>query len=138
MAKVFIDSNVLLYAIDVRDKKKRTLARKRLVDLQRDGQGVLSTQVLQEFFVISTRKMGVDPLFAKRIIESLEHYEVVLVNAELIKSAIDLSILNQLSFWDGLIVSAAASANCSELWSEDLNDGQVIKGIRVRNPFKGR
>jgi predicted nucleic acid-binding protein len=91
--------------------------------------------VLQEFFVVATKKLGVDPLDAKGILESFENFEVVQITPHLIRSAIDTSVLNRLSFWDALIVAAAESAACELLVTEDLSDGQVIRGVRVTNPF---
>lgn len=96
---------------------------------------VISTQVLQEFYVASTVKLGVGPLTAKGLVHAFENMEAVCVDPYLIREAIDVSILNILSFWDALIVAAAASARCEALYSEDLNAGQIIRGVRIENPF---
>ena len=102
----------------------------------REDQGFISTQVLQEFFVIATKKLGIDPIVAKEILESFERFEVVQISPVLIREAIDTSVVNRLSFWDALIVVAAKSAACELLFTEDLNHDQIIKGVRVQNPFK--
>lgn len=134
-SKKFLDTNILVYAVDRHDKTKQLKSRNLLKSLAEENLGVLSTQVLQEFFVTLTKKLGVDPLAAKDILSSFEHFEVVTVNAQLINEAIDISIINIISFWDSLIMAAAKSANCDEVLTEDLNHGQIIKGVRVVNPF---
>ena len=98
--------------------------------------GVISTQVMQEFYVAATSKLGADPLLTKDILRSLERFETVVVSPTLIKDAIDCSIINRLSFWDALIVVSAESAQCEILWTEDLNHGQIIRGVRIENPLK--
>jgi predicted nucleic acid-binding protein len=90
---------------------------------------------MQEFFVAATRKLGVEPLAAKGILKTFAVFDTVQISAALIHEAIDCSILNQLSFWDSLILAAAASAGSSTVLSEDLNPGQTILGVRVKNPF---
>ncbi|MBM3789228.1 MAG: PIN domain-containing protein [Acidobacteria bacterium] len=95
----------------------------------------MSTQVMQEFFVAATRKLGVEPLAAKGVLKAFTVFEIVQVSAALIHEAIDCSILNQLSFWDSLILAAAASAGCKTVLSENLNAGQNILGVKVQNPF---
>jgi len=90
---------------------------------------------MQEFFVVATRKLGIEPLKAKGILKALENLEVVPVSPILIYEAIDCSLLNQISFWDALVIVCAESARCTLVLSEDLNDGQVIKGVKVQNPF---
>jgi predicted nucleic acid-binding protein len=86
--------------------------------------------------VAATKKLGAEPLAVKDILNSFGRFETVIVAPAIIKEAIDCSIISRLSFWDALIVAAAESANCEKLWSEDLNDGQVIRGVRIENPLK--
>ena len=85
---------------------------------------------------VATSKLGADPLLVKDIIRSLERLETVVVSPMLIKEAIDCSLINRLSFWDALIVVTAESAHCEILWTEDLNHGQVIRGVLIENPLK--
>jgi predicted nucleic acid-binding protein len=134
-AKVYFDTNVLVYSADKNDTVKQLLARSVLREAVKSGLGVLSTQVLQEFYVVATKKLGIDPLLAKELITHFENMEVVHITPTLIREAIDTSIVNQLSFWDALIVVAAESAACRALLTEDLNSGQTIRGVRVNNPF---
>ncbi len=106
------------------------------VRLRNDLRGVISTQVMQEFYVAATKKLGAEPLVVKDILSAFERFETVVIMPDIIKEAIDCGIINRLSFWDALIVAAAESANCERLWTEDLNDGQVIRGVRIENPIK--
>jgi predicted nucleic acid-binding protein len=136
MSKSFIDTNILIYAMDRADPTKQMHSRAILQSLlANDHSGVISTQILQEFYVTATKKLNLDPILVKSILHNLENYEVVVVNPDLIESAIDCSILNRLSFWDALVVVCAESAACDTLLSEDLNHGQIIRGVKIQNPF---
>ena len=135
MSKTFIDTNVLIYAMDQADPSKQEKARRSLRSLMDDQAGVISTQALQEFYIVSTKKLNLDPLLAKSILHSFRSYEIVTVTPELIQEAVDCSILNSLSFWDSLIIVSAESACCEKLWTEDLNHGQVVRGVKIENPF---
>ena len=136
MAKIFIDTNILIYSMDPFDPEKRQRSRALLKTLKNDIRGVISTQVMQEFYVAATKKLGAEPLVVKDILNTFERFETVVIMPDIIKEAIDCGIINRLSFWDALIVAAAESANCERLWTEDLNDGQVIRGVRIENPIK--
>lgn len=133
--KVFIDTNLLVYSMDQNYPDKNEKSREILRRIRDQYLGVVSTQVMQEFHVAATRKLGVDPLLSKNIIRQFENFEVVTISPELIYEAIDCSIAFQLSFWDSLIIVSAESAKCREIWTEDLNSGQIIRGIRIVNPF---
>ena len=133
--RVFLDANILVYAQDAGSPKKQRISREVLARLSSSAEGVISTQVLQEFYVAATRKLGVPPLAAKGILKTFAVFETVQVSPALIQEAVDCSILNQLSFWDALILAAAAAAGCGVVLSEDLNPGQVILGVKVQNPF---
>jgi predicted nucleic acid-binding protein len=133
--KVFLDTNVLAYAQDAGEPAKRTRSRALIADAAAGGNGVISTQVMQEFFVTATRKLGVAPLAAKSVVKTFRVFEIVQTSPDLIDEAIDCSVLNQLSFWDGLILAAAAASGCATLYSEDLNAGQSVHGVRIVNPF---
>jgi predicted nucleic acid-binding protein len=132
---VFLDSNILVYAQDAGVADKQRKSREIIAQLAESADGVISTQVLQEFYVAATRKIGVPPLAAKGVLKTFAVFETVQVSTALIQEAIDCSILNQVSFWDSLILAAAASDGCSTVLSEDLNPGQVILGVKVQNPF---
>jgi predicted nucleic acid-binding protein len=136
MSKVFLDTNVFVYSLDQSDSTKRKKCRNLIKSLTNENSGVISTQVLQELYVAATAKLGADPLLVKDIIRSLERLETVVVSPMLIKEAIDCSLINRLSFWDALIVVTAESAHCEILRTEDLNHGQVIRGVLITNPLK--
>lgn len=135
MSKIFIDTNILVYSLDQFDPVKQKKCRSLLETLVDDFQGVISTQVLQEFYVTAVKKLGADPLLIKDILHAYERFEMVIITLDTIGEAIDCSIINRVSFWDALIIVAAESAQCEKLWSEDLNDGQIIRGVRIENPL---
>ena len=135
MSNVFLDTNGLVYALDQEDQEKHRACSAIIRELQSANRAVISTQIMQEFFVVATRKLGVEPLKAKNILQALGNIETVSVSPALIYEAIDCSLLNQISFWDDLVIVCAASAQCVVVMSEDLNDGQINKGAKIQNPF---
>lgn len=135
-AKYFLDTNLLVYALDNFDPKKQATARTLLKAVNTAGSGVISTQVLQEFYVAAEKKMSIDPLVARDMLRSFDVFETIVISPELVYAAIDISSQHQLSFWDALIIAAADAGNCAVLLTEDLNDGQNIGGVIVRNPFR--
>lgn len=135
MSKVFVDTNILLYSYDQADKRKQKASRSVLEKCQREGNGVVSTQVLQEFYVASTAKLRMEPLIAKSVLDTFDVFETVVITPSLIAAAADYHMLFKLSFWDALIIAAAESAKCDVLWTEDLNPGQRIRGLHVVNPL---
>jgi len=136
MSKVFVDTNLIVYTMDDDEPEKRDKCRRLLDDLVARRGGVISTQVLQETYVVATRKLRRDPLRVRADLKLLSALELVLIAPPIIFEAIDCSILNTISFWDALLVAAAASARCDTLWTEDLNDGQTLLGVRIENPLK--
>jgi predicted nucleic acid-binding protein len=133
--KVFLDTNILLYAQDADASAKQQRSRDVIEELARSGDGVISTQVMQEFYVAATRKLGLPPLAAEAVLKTFTVFEVVQVSPAVIQEAIDCSILNQVSFWDSLLLAAAAAAGCVKMYSEGLNAGQTVLGVRVENPL---
>jgi predicted nucleic acid-binding protein len=133
--RVFLDTNILLYADDQDAGDKQRQAQDLLAPLMASGHAVVSTQVLQEFFAVATRKLRLAPEWARERVENLARLDVVLLRPELILSAIDLHRLRSISFWDALVIRAAAVAGCTRLLSEDLQHGQRIDGVRIENPF---
>ncbi len=133
--RFFIDTNVLVYANDASNPEKKGRAREILGEALSSRRACLSTQVLQEFFVAATRKLGVEPRNARAQVARLSSLEIVLIDTDLVLGAIDLHVLHRLSFWDSLIINAAAAARCTVLYTEDLNAGQVLNGVKVVNPF---
>lgn len=136
-AREFLDANVLVYAFDTSAGRKQRDARAILERLWSTGTGCLSVQVLQEFFVTVTRKVP-KPLpvaEATARIRELKTWKVFSPGTDDVLAAIELHAQSHIGFWDAMIVIAAAEAGCEVLWTEDLNDGQTLRGVRVRNPF---
>ena len=133
----FFDTNVLLYAEDDSAPAKQEIAQALLREALRGGTGALSTQVLQEYFVNATRKLGVHPALAQERTRLYRKMDVVLMRPELIDAAIDLHRLEPGAFWDALILKAAAAAQCTVLYTEDLQDGRIYDGVQVVDPFRG-
>jgi predicted nucleic acid-binding protein len=132
---VFFDTNVLAYADDASSPEKQNRAISLLGEHLRRGTAVVSLQVLQEYFVVATRKLGVAPETAQRKVEILARARVVCFEPGDVIAAIELHRLARISFWDALIVHAARSAGAQALYSEDLQPGAVLGGVRVVNPF---
>lgn len=132
---VFFDTNILVYADDTASPAKQDRAIRLFSEHLRGGTAVVSLQVLQEYFVAATRKLGLAPEMAQRKIDILSQARVVCFEANDIISAIELHRLTQISFWDALIVHAARTAGATVLYSEDLQAGRALGGVRVVNPF---
>ncbi len=136
--KSFVDTNVLIYAEDRDAGERHEIARDLIVELWNTRTGVVSVQVLQEFFVNITRKPK-KPLSASRALDIVKEYltwEVVENSPALLVASIELHQKAQLSFWDASIVQAALEAGCSRLYTEDLNAGQRFGKLVLENPFK--
>ena len=133
--KIFVDTNILIYILDHNESKKRDKAKVLLRTLAHNYIAVVSTQVLQEAYVTAVKKLHMNPIDVKGFLQVLPVHETVTVTSELIYTAMDCSVLNQLSFWDALIVTTATQAACAEIWTEDLNNGQNIMGVKITNPF---
>lgn len=131
----FLDTNVLVYTDDASSPKKQQRALELVGEHRRAGTGVVSLQVLQEYFVTATRKLGVDAAIARRKVELLAEFDVAKPDVSDILAAIDLHRLRPISFWDALIVRSAKQAGCSILLSEDMQDESEIDGLRLVNPF---
>ena len=133
--RVFVDTNVFVYADDDSAKTKRTRARELLSELIRNGRAVVSTQIMQEYYVAAIRKLGLPADKARSRVERLNRLHTVVIRPAIILGAIDLHRLHSLSFWDALVVRSASIAGCTRVLSEDLGHGQLIDGVRIENPF---
>ncbi len=134
--RVFVDTNILVYAHDADAKRKHEMAKRILAELWSQRSGVLSMQVLQEFYVNVTRKIA-SPLpkkVARMVVDSYAIWCVETTPAE-ISSAFRIEDESRIGFWDALIVASAAKCGATRILSEDLNPGQMIAGIRIENPF---
>jgi len=135
VARSFIDTNILVYADDAFDPRKQQLAIDLLVVLRARQQAVLSTQVLQEYFVTATRKLGLEAHIAHQRVTQFGRFELIQPTLEMLLAAMDLQQNHSLSFWDALIVQTARAARCGVLYSEDMQAGARIGNVLIVNPF---
>lgn len=136
MTRSFIDTNVLVYADAGDAPAKQPIAAALVAQHLREGSGVISTQVLNEFTNAARRKLGLPADVVRQRIRLFSRFETVQPSAESILEALDLHLLHGLSFWDALIVQAARQSGCVQLLTEDLQAGAQIAGVRIVNPFE--
>lgn len=134
--KIFFDTNILVYLQSGLDPMKTKICRQLFETSASQNILVISTQILQEFYVTMTRKLGHDPITIKKLLSLFTDFEIVMTHPANIFEAIDISVLHQLSFWDSLVLSAAIAGHCKYIYSEDLQHGLVIRGVEIVNPFK--
>lgn len=135
--RVFLDTNIIVYAYDKDAGKKHEVARELLFGLWNSEGGILSSQILQEFCVTVTRKIEL-PLpveTTREIVEDFLSWDVVANDGDTILQAIKIQIKEKISFWDALVVAAAQKGGADILLTEDLSDGRRFGNLTVRNPF---
>jgi predicted nucleic acid-binding protein len=132
----FVDTNILIYAHDVDQKEKHSIARMLVTELLKTRTGVLSPQVLQEFYVNVTRKIA-KPLTKRVARDIVEDFRVWCIDttAGEVATAFRIEDEAKISFWDALICASALKAGAEVILSEDMNAGQKVAGIRIENPF---
>jgi predicted nucleic acid-binding protein len=137
MIPEFVDTNVLLYAYDVTAGIRHERARELVGTLGRERRGALSIQVLQEFYVNAVRKIAqpLPPATARERLRVLSRWQVHSPLSHDVIAATVISEAYQLSLWDAMVVRSAAALGCEVLWTEDLNSGQYVEGVEIRNPF---
>lgn len=137
MSTEFVDTNVLLYAYDPSAGRRHERALALVSALGRSRTGALSVQVLQEFYVNATRKVPrpLAPAAARERLRVLSRWPVHMPSPHDVIVAAELADHHTLSFWDAMILRSAAELGCSAVWTEDLNEGQRISGVEIRNPF---
>ena len=135
--KTFIDSNILIYAFDDSDERKRKMANQVLSDLWSQDAGTLSVQVLQEFYTNVTRKIR-NPIAKPTAHRVVNHYSkwCGATTAHEVQAAFRIESAALISFWDALIVACAQNNGATRILSEDMQHGQVIAGIAIVNPFR--
>ncbi len=136
--KVFADTNILIYAHDLDAGFKHDISVLTMTDLWEKRNGVLSVQVLQEFYVNVTRKIHrpISRSEARAIIKNYLLWHIQVNKLETILLASEIEEKHLLSFWDAMIVAAAYQSGAKTILTEDLNHGQKIEGILIKNPFK--
>lgn len=134
----FIDTNVLIYLVDEAFPEKKARAQEIVDEKLKSGNGIVSTQVLQEFYANSTRKLR-EPISSEAAEEMIREFvrsaHVVQNDTEVILAAISRTRTMSISFWDALIIEAALKGGAEKLLTEDLNHGQIIDGLEIANPF---
>lgn len=135
--KTFVDTNIIIYAYDMTAGKKHQTARRILKELWESGLGVLSTQILQEFYVNVVQKIPkpIDADRAEYIIKDFLAWEVVVNDGLAVLDAITSCKKYGYSFWDSLIIDAAIKSGAKIILTEDLCEGQVLEGLKIQNPF---
>ena len=133
----FIDTNVLLYAYDPGAGEKHERSRKLVQELALDKQAATSIQILQEFYVNATQKIAarLKPYEAQERIEAFSLWTVHKPKPGDVVAASEISEETRISFWDAMVVRSAGELGCRTLWSEDLNDGQEVAGVKVKRPW---
>lgn len=131
--RVFIDTNIFIYALDTADIKKQQQAIE-LISSHRNHI-VISTQVLIEVAAVCMRKLGMRRIEASQTVAELAKFPTISTDTPLVLEALETSVSAQISVFDALVITAAASAKCATLYSEDLADGQEFGALTVRNPF---
>ena len=136
--KLFLDTNILVYAYDSHDLHKQAIAQALLTTSIEQENGVISVQVLGEFFTVVTKhiKQPMSVEEAQQIIGSMSILPVQEIDLSLVNRAIVTHSRYKISYWDALIVSAAERSNCEKIVTEDLNDDQTYHGITAFNPFR--
>lgn len=133
--KVFVDTNIIFYAHDQKSPKKQVIASNLIQKLWQSKElPLISVQVLQELFVNLTKHIKTSE--AETVIDLYRHWEVIENSVSIFNFAIRILKTDKISFWDSLIVSAAHYGKAKVIYSEDLNHGQVIQGVKILNPFQ--
>jgi len=134
--KAFFDTNILLYAYSSADPGKQARALELYREYAQQGRMLLSTQVVQEFFVAALRKLSLPQQHVREIALTLLDSPLITVGPTHIRTAMDNVEYYRISFWDALILAAAEAGGASVLYTEDLNDGQQYGTVLARNPFR--
>src|ERR1035438_4051673 len=135
VVRAFFDTNILIYLYGGGNLEKQAKATELFSTQTRSGQAVVSTQVVQEFYAVATRKLGMARDVAGRVVRALLNLPLVIVDPDLLLVALAMEERYRISFWDALIVSAAEAAGAQVLYTEDLNDGQQYGQVVARNPL---
>jgi predicted nucleic acid-binding protein len=131
----FIDTNIMVYADDAAFPRKQAIAAALIAQRYREGDAVISSQVMQEYYNAAVNKLKIEPSIAVQRLQFFANFQVVSATPQLVIAATDLHRLRKLSFWDALILQAAITSGCDTLYSEDLNAGEIINGVKIVNPF---
>ena len=137
-ARSFIDTNILVYAEASDAPVKQRAALALLKRLYEEGLGVLSTQVLQEYCNVALKKLRLSAQHVRAQLDLYEQFDVVLVTPAIIRDGLDLHQTRSVAFFDAIVLASAHASGCNVIWTEDMNAGEVINGLRSVNPFDQR
>ncbi len=134
---MFVDANILVYAHDTSAGEKHERSKSLIEDFWRRSSGCLSIQVLQEFYTAVTRKLlqPLNPDVARQIVQDLARWMVHIPDIDDLLGASSMHQLHVISFWNAMIVRSAARMGCAAILTEGMNEGQMIDGVRIQNPF---
>lgn len=135
VTRSFIDTNVLIYAEASDAPAKQQLALSLLKQLYESAQGVLSTQVLQEYCNVALKKLKLPTQHVRAQLELYAQFEIVQVSPAIIHAGLDLYQTRSIGFFDAIIMASAHAAGCAVVYSEDMNAGEVMAGVQIINPF---
>jgi len=135
MKQSFIDTNIIVYANDARDKEKQAIALNVITTHMKSGTGVISTQVLQKYAHVALNKLHQRQDVILRQLVLLEELNVIQQSPALIRRAVEIKAAYQINFWDACIIASAEYAKCNVILSEDMNAGPFYSGIVMQNPF---
>jgi predicted nucleic acid-binding protein len=133
--RTFIDTKVFIHAEDADEPDKRKIAQQLIKELTKAGRAVISTQVLMEYIAAGQRNLGLTLAECRQGVLLMSHLDVTLIKPEHVLGAVDLASMYSLSSWDALILKTASASGCVRLLTEDMQNGQVIDGVRIDNPF---
>lgn len=134
-ALAFFDTNILVYSVDDRDTQKQTRALELWHEHLSAETALISIQVLQEYYRACTQRLGIEPAVSQALAEEILSARVVRLTGKDVIAAIEIHRLRQISIWDALIVKAAILGGASVLYTEDLQHGSTISGVKIVNPF---
>jgi predicted nucleic acid-binding protein len=134
VARSFIHTNILVYADDAFDSRQQQLAVDLIVDLRAPQEAVLRAQVLQDYFLTATPKLGLEPHLARQLVTQFGRFELIQPTLDMLLAAMELQQNHSLPFWDALIVQTASAARCTVLYSEDMQAGARIGNVFIVYP----
>jgi predicted nucleic acid-binding protein len=131
----FINANILIYAEISDDPAKRQMALTAIKSLYETANGVLSTQVLQDYCNVALKKLKLSPAHIRSQLDFYETFEVITITPHIIRLGLDLHQTRSLAFFDAIVIASAQTAGCSVVLTEDMNAGEMINGVKILNPF---
>ncbi len=134
-SRSFIDTNVLVYAEASDAPYEQRSALDLLKRLYEQGLGVVSTQILQEYCNVALKRLKLPAQYVRSQLDLYEQFELVQVTPAIIRAGLDLHQTRSVAFFDAIVLASARAAGCSVLWTEDMNAGEVVNGVRISNPF---